>query len=211
MVTVTTPAEQRIVLHGVSWETYERLLADHLDSSAPRFTFDRGELEILSPFAEHERANRTIALLVEEVAVEWAIEAQNVGSTTFKRRDMQRGFEPDSSFYVQNEERIRGRHQIDLDIDPPPDLVIEIEITRSAIAKLPIFAELGVREVWRFDGDQIAMLRLVGDGYGAADASEAFPLLFQETVTNFMRLSTSMPRTAWIRHLREWAQARVRS
>jgi Uma2 family endonuclease len=209
--TVAAPAVQRIVLHDVSWETYEHLLADHIDSSAPRFTYDRGELEIVSLSTEHERANRTIALLVEEVAVEWDIDVLNVGSMTFKREDLQRGVEPDSSFYVQNEERVRGRSQIDPAVDPPPDLVIEIEITQLAIPKLPIYAEFGIREVWRFDGERVGMLQLAGGQYRPVDSSEALPLLTAETVTEFMRLSTSLRRTEWMRQLRDWGRAQARS
>jgi Uma2 family endonuclease len=211
MATVVVPAEQRIVLHDVSWETYEHLLADHIDSSAPRFTYDRGELEIVSLSTEHERANRTIALLVEEVAVEWDIDVLNVGSMTFKREDLQRGFEPDSSFYVQNEERGRGRAQIDPTVDPPPDLVIEIEITQSAIPKLPIYAEFGVREVWRFDGDRVTMLHLVAGQYDRTGTSDALPRLTAERVTEFMRLSTSLRRPEWMRQLREWARVQAGS
>lgn len=90
--------EQRLVLHNISWGTYERLLADH--ESAPRFTYDRGELEIMSPMREHEQINRAIASLVEIVAEVLGVEYDNLGSMTFKRRDLERGFEPDSCFYV---------------------------------------------------------------------------------------------------------------
>ena len=119
MATIASPpAEERIVLHDVSWETYERLLADHVDRSVPHFTYDRGELEIVSPSTEHEEDNRTLALLIEIIAMEWEIDIRNVGSMTFKRLDLQRGFEPDSSFYVQHEPLVRGKAQIDLEVDP---------------------------------------------------------------------------------------------
>jgi len=112
--TVTSPADQRVVLHDVSWEMYERLLTEQGDSSGPRLTYDRGELEILlGPSSEYEIVNRTLALLVELVAAEQSIDISNAGSMTFKRRDLQRGFEPDSSFYIQHEERVRDRKRID--------------------------------------------------------------------------------------------------
>src|SRR6266849_3514683 len=106
---IAPPSEQRIVLRNVSWETYERLLADHQDSSAPRFTYDRGTVEIMSPLPEHEEINRALASLVENFAVEWRISFRNLGSTTFKREDMGRGFEPDSCFYLRNAVQIRGK------------------------------------------------------------------------------------------------------
>lgn len=211
MATVASPPEHHIVLHDVSWETYERLLADHTDRSAPRFTYDRGELEILGPSTEHEKANRTLALLVELVADEMAIETINVGSMTFKRQDLQAGFEPDSSFYIQNEERIRDRTQIDPTIDPPPDLIIEIEVTRSAIPKLPIYARMGVPEIWRFDGERVTILRLAGSVYDESATSSALPPLSSEVLTGFMIQSQSLRRTAWIRQIRTWAQAAVSS
>lgn len=207
MATVTSPPDQRVVLHDIAWETYERLLADHLDSSAPRFTYDRGELEIFSPSTEHEEVNRTLALLVEEIAIERAIEVRNVGSMTFKRRDLERGFEPDSSFYIQHEERVRDREQIDLAVDPPPDLVVEIEITRSAIAKLPIYAAMGVPEVWRWDGARLAILRLTAAGYRETDASAALPPLTSDDLTRFLMNSRRQRRTVWVRELRTWASA----
>ncbi|MDP9356919.1 MAG: Uma2 family endonuclease, partial [Chloroflexota bacterium] len=113
MQAVAGPPEQRILLRNVAWETYERLLADHLDSSAPRFAYDRGLLEIVRPSTEHETVNRTLALLVEVVAEELGIDVLNVGSMTFRRQDLQRGFEPGSSFYIQHESSVRGRTQID--------------------------------------------------------------------------------------------------
>lgn len=94
------PIEQRIVLRNVAWDTYERLLADHVDSSTPRFTYDRGLLEIVRPSPEHETLNRTLALLVEVVAEEPSVDVGNVGSMTFRRQDLERGFEPDSCFYI---------------------------------------------------------------------------------------------------------------
>jgi Uma2 family endonuclease len=193
-------------LHNIAWETYERLLTDYQDRLVPRFTYDRGELEISGPSPEPEIVNRTLALLVELVAAEWAIETLNVGSMTVKRQELKRGFEPDSSFYIQNEGRVRGRTTIDAAIDPPPDLIIEIEITRSAIAKLPIYAEMGVPEVWRFDGKRVAILLLEHGAYREAQASAALPLLTREMLTRFMSESASLRRTVWIRQVREWAR-----
>jgi Uma2 family endonuclease len=209
--TVTSPPEQRIVLHDISWETYERLLADHVDSSAPRFTYDRGELEILSPSTEHEEDNRTLALLVEIIAIEWSLRFRSVGSMTFKRQRLQKGFEPDSSFYFQNEERVRGRRQIDLAVDPPPDLIIEIEITRSAILRLPLFASMSVPEIWRWDGERIVILHLTGDGYAEADQSLALPPLTSEVLTRLLVESRTLERAVWARRVRAWAQSAAAS
>ena len=123
MAIVVHPVEQttqRVILRHVSWETYERLLAEHEQCSSPRFTYDRGVLEIMSPSIKHERLNRSLATLCEVIAEEWHIDLDNAGSTTFKREAVACGFEPDSCFYVQNVERVRERDQIDLTVEPPP-------------------------------------------------------------------------------------------
>jgi Uma2 family endonuclease len=110
----------------VSWTTYEQLLADLASQSSTRLTYDRGILEIMSPLPEHEEGNRTIALLVEVLAEAMGIDVRNFGSTTFRREDLARGFEPDSCFYIQHEADISGKSAIDLTADPPPDLVVVI-------------------------------------------------------------------------------------
>ena len=209
METVESQLEQRVVLYDVSWETYERLLADHLDNSVPHFTYDRGVLAIVSPLHEHEKINRIISLLVDVLAEEMDLDVENLGSTTFKRVDLKRGFEPDTCFYVQNEERVRGKTELDLNVDPPPDLVIEIDITSPSLNRFPLFARFGVPEVWRYDGERIRILVLEGDGYAERTASLALPFLTGDIVTRFAREGTTLGRRAWMRNVREWARNRA--
>lgn len=211
MTTVLNPPEQeqqeqKVVLRNVRWETYERLLADFENSSAPRLAYDRGTLEIMSPLPEHEEANRAIALLVEVVAEEWSMDVRNLGSTTFRREDLARGFEPDSCFYIRNAERIGGKTRLDLRTDPPPDLVIEIDITHPSLDKFPIYAQLGVPEVWRWNGARMEIFALEGGTYVERDASPALPRLDRATLTRFAEESRSRKRTAWLRALRDWAR-----
>ena len=209
MVTIATaPAAQTLVLHNVSWATYEALLADHTGSSAPRFTYDQGELEILSPTTEHERDNRTLSSLVEIVADELAIDVLNVGSMTFKREDLRKGFEPDSCFYIRHEADVFGKRQIDTTVDPPPDLVIEIEVSHPALAKLPIYAQLGVPEIWRVGRRRVAVLLLDPDTGAYADSavSKALPLLSADALTRLLADSSSLKRTAWTRAVRDWVR-----
>jgi Uma2 family endonuclease len=208
MAIVLSPPEQRIILRGVSWETYEHLLADHVSSSAPRFTYDRGMLEIMSPSPEHERLNRSIALLVETLAEELKIDVDDLGSTTVKREDLERGFEPDSCFYVQNAERVKNRDRIDLVIDPPPDLVIEIDITSPSLDKFPIFAQLGVPEIWHYDGQRLKILKLQGGKYMETESSTALPHITSQILLQFIDDSRLLRRTAWLQRVREWARTR---
>jgi Uma2 family endonuclease len=207
MVTVISPPEEKILLHNVSWETYEQLLANYVDSSNPRFAYDRGVLEIMILSAKHEEPNRTIALLVEVLAEEFDLEVRNFGSTTFKREDLEKGFEPDSCFYIQSVRKISGKKEIDLTIDPPPDLIIEIDISNPSLNKFPIYAALGVPEIWRYDGQTLTILKLENGKYSEAEASVALPRLTNETLDHFIAESESMGRRAWLKRVRAWARA----
>lgn len=197
-----------MILSNISWETYERLLADHEDSSAPRFTYDREMLEIMSPNPEHEEANRQLAQVVLILAEERSISIRGFGSTTFKREDLERGFESDSCFYIQNEGRVRGKKRLDLTVDPPPDLVIEVDITSPSLAKFPIYARLGVPEVWRYDGETLSIHRLTEDaGYAEIQRSAVLPLLTADAITRFMRRSDTLDWLSWVREVRGWARS----
>jgi len=209
MPTVLSPPEARVILHHISWSLYEQLLAAHEDKSSPRFVYDRGELEITVPSYEHEELNRLINDFVVVIAIEWNIEYCNAGSTTFKREDLERGFEPDSCFYVQHAGQIAGKKRLDLTVDPPPDLVLEVDITHPSLDKLSIFAAVGVPEVWRYDGERVRMLALVGESYVEREQSLAFPTLQSEHLAVLLEASQQMPRTAWLRHVRAWAQTQA--
>lgn len=211
MATATRPiydADPQVVLANVSWETYERLLADLADRSAPRLTYDQGFLEIMSPADAHEELNRMISSIVEAIAVELNVRVRIFGSTTFKRKELKRGFEPDSCFYVKSAERIRGKRRLDLSIDPPPDLVIEIDMTSSSITRMPIFAEFGVPEVWQYDGSSLRMSKLQGDEYTGIERSLAFPILTPGVLEDFLAKSQEWddhPRL--VRLIRDWVAA----
>src|SRR6516165_1129807 len=125
MALATQDSTHHLLLTGVQWGTYEALLADVGDRPSPRLTYDHGVLEIRVPSFSHEQLNRLVATLVEAVAMGMQRDFINAGSTTFKRADLARGFEPDSCFYFAHVEAMRGQATIDLATDPPPDLVIE--------------------------------------------------------------------------------------
>jgi len=206
MATVSAPLEQRVVLNNVSWETYEKLLEDLADSSAPRLTFDRGTLEIMSPTFEHERFNRLLASFVEEAAEDLDVEVENAGSTSFRRADLDRGFEPDSCFYIANAKRVLGKTTVNPPEDPPPDLVIEIDIdiTSGSVAKLPLHARVGVPEVWRYDGEILEMQKLERGEYGPVEHSVSFPKLNAERLSKLLEKSKNSSRQEVIRALRAW-------
>ena len=206
METIKSPAEQKVILHNVRWETYERLMDERGESRVPRFAYDRGELEIMSPQAEHESISYAAALLIEVLAEEMDIEVYGLGSTTFKREDLERGFEPDQCFYFKDWELVRGKEKLDLATDPPPELVIEIDITSPSLNKLSIYARLGVREVWRYDGERMHILGLEDDVYVERPASLALPSLTNHVLTRFAEEGAKLRRRAWMRAVREWAR-----
>jgi Uma2 family endonuclease len=143
MPLLSLPAEQRVVLSNVSWETFEGLSADN-GVRGGRMAYEEGSLEIMSPSREHEMLKSVLGRLVDAYAQEMGIDIAATGSTTLKLELKKRGLEPDESYYIQNEAAMRGRVDLDLERDPPPDLAIEVEITRSALDKLGIYAALGV-------------------------------------------------------------------
>ncbi len=206
MSAVLSPPEQRVLLENISWEMYEDLLAAHRDRSVPRFAYDQGQLEIMSPSPEREQLKETLTLLVNLVAEEMEINAEGYGSTTFRREDLSRGFEPDASFYIASLERVKGKRELDLQRDPPPDLVIEIDLTNPSLPKFPIFSRLGVPEVWLSDGSVMRIFRLKDGSYVEDAASAALPGLTSEAVSRFLNESRTQERLTWLRRVREWAK-----
>jgi Uma2 family endonuclease len=141
---------------------------------------------------------------VTVLADELGLEAEDLGSTTFRRADLARGFEPDSCFYVQHEGAIRGRGRLDLADDPPPDLVIEIDITNPSLDKLPLYARLGVPEVWRYDGRALTLLRLDDGTHREAPVSGVLPGVASVDLNRLVAEGQAPGRTAWLRRVRAW-------
>jgi len=197
MPTVASPPEQRVVLSNISWETYERLLEDHLDSSAPRFTYDQGVLEIMSPSAEHEWYNELVSDLVKLLARELRIDILSLGSTTFKLAWEKQGFEPDSCFYVTNIRKVRGKERIDTTVDSPPDIVIEIVVTHPSVSKFPLCAAFGVPEIWTYDGSRLAMFQLQGTEYVESASSRVLRELNAKQLGEFLELGKTLDSLAW--------------
>ena len=195
-----------VVLRHVSWVTYERLLADNEERRVPRMTYDRGVLELVTPSMPHEEDAAAIARIVEIAAATLRVPIRSVASTTFKRQDLERGFEADASFYVQSEERIRGQREVDLLIDPPPDLVPVMEVSRSALNKLALFAGMGIPEVWRCDGQRVAIFILEQGAYRESATSLALPALTSDVLTRFFQQSRTMLSPDWFQMVGDWAR-----
>lgn len=206
MATVVSSPEQLVILDNVSWETYERLINEHGERGGTRFTYDEGVLQIMVISSRHERPNRRLATLVEVLAEEWALDIEPLGSMTFKRKDLLKGFEPDSCFYIQHADAAMGSADIKLPVDPPPDLIIEVDITRESLNRFPIFAAVGVPEIWRFDGARVIFYRLESNTYVETSHSLALTLLDSNTATDFLVQSQTLKSTVWLRKVRDWAR-----
>jgi len=207
MTTVASPSESRVVIRNVSWETYEALLRDRGDEG-PRMAYDRGTLEVMSPSSKHETLKKILARLLEAFSEELGIDIRGTGSTTFKIQLKERGLEPDESYYVQNEARVRGK-EIDLAVDPPPDLAIEIDLRRSAVNKLGIYAALGIPEVWSHDGKRVVIHLLQSSGsYATSERSAAFPQLAVAELASFLERVGSESETQIVRAFRSWVRQR---
>lgn len=203
-------AEQRVVLHDVSWATFERLLRERGEAPVPRFCYDEGTLEIMSPHMQHEKSDRIFDAMILVLAEELTLEFQPVGSMTCKRRDLDRGLEPDCSYYVQNEQRVRGKDKVDLRRDPPPDLMIEVDISRSSLDKRPVCAALGIAELWLYDGQTLSIFRLTKSGYVSSKTSPTFDgLPLAAALPGFIEAAVRGGLTAMLRNFRAWVRKQL--
>jgi Uma2 family endonuclease len=210
MVTTTsTPVEQqitpenRVILKGVSWSTFKALLADVGDDRAWRIAYDRGVLEIRMPLLEHEVPKGLIESFIEATADELEIEVMKAGSLTLEREDLTRAVEPDSCFYIQNEASVRGKRNINLPEDLPPDLAIESDYTNSSVNKDGIYAALGVPELWRYQRQSLQVYQLVDGKYQKCDRSLAFPFLPIAEIPGFIEQSRTVGQRATVRLFRQ--------
>jgi Uma2 family endonuclease len=213
MATLTKVAasqDQRIVLHGVSWQTYQGLLcSDESRRGSVRMMYDRGRLVLMSPSKAHEQDAERLGLLVRLTAAGLGMNCMGVGRTTLTREEAERGKEPDSAFYLANEPRLRGRREetLDLNIDPPPDLAIEVEIMHRDKGMLDVYAALGVPEVWHYDGENLRALQLQTDGkYVEVPASPALPFLPLKEIPQWLERAETEGETAMMMAFLDWVR-----
>jgi Uma2 family endonuclease len=197
---------QHFYLDFVSWELYEHFLKE-LGDRRLKITFDNGELEMMSPLWEHEEPSRLIGHFVFILAEEMDIPLRGGGSTTLRRKSKKKGLEPDECFYIKNHALIKGKKRISLPKDPPPDLAIEIDITSWSIPRLPIYAALGVPEIWRYDGKRLQCLHLGKDAkYHEVEKSLSFPMLKPAELTRFIKLAESSDQIKAAHAFRKWVR-----
>jgi Uma2 family endonuclease len=205
---LTVPPGNTVQLKNISWQTYEAILEEMGEGYAARIAYYKGTLEIRRPLPKHERAKSMIGDLVKVLLEELEIDCEPLGSTTFKREDMDTGVEPDECFYIQNALAIRGKDRIDLTNDPPPDLAIEIDNTSST--SLSSYQALGVPELWRYNGRVLQINILQYGKYVETKISQNFPgFPLVEVIPQYLEQSKAIGRNATIKAFRNWVRERL--
>lgn len=201
-----------MVIEGISWETYERLLDDRGESRWPRYAYFEGWLEIVSPRASHDQDSSTLSHLVLIIAEEFGVEdLRATGGFTYKSEPKRAGFEPDSGFYLGRVAELGGKRELEGPDDPPPDLIIEVDVTHSSEAKLPLLAKVGVNEVWRVRGGKVSILRR-DPSVGFEEVVESGELrgITPDILNGFLADRLTMEWLHWVRSVRTWAREQAR-
>jgi Uma2 family endonuclease len=204
----TVPAKlpsQSAVLEDIDWPTYSRLLRI-FEKRRRRLTYDRGRLEIMSPLWEHESPADLLGHFVRLLTVVHGLPIRLGGSVTLRRRRYQRGVEPDRCYWIANAPRVRGRTHLDLRVDPPPDLVVEIDITSSSLPRMPIYARLGLPEVWRVDRERLTFHVLESEQYQVRANSLSFPALRSVDLEPFLALAGQPDDNVVLGQFEAWAR-----
>lgn len=183
------PADSVLTQHGVSWDEYEELIEAVGDASGLRISYDAGRLQIMTLSQRHERYSTLIGRIVGQLSLLLRIKVLFYGSVTIKKQRKQKGVEPDACFYVQNATLVGTKDEIDFNVDPPPDVVVEVDLHHESLSKFPIYADLGVPEIWRYDGKVLTMHHLRDGQYVASEASLSLPVLTSGVLTDFLARS----------------------
>lgn len=206
---IYVPPGQKVLLRDVTWQELETIIEDLGEHRAARIAYDRGMLEIMSPLPEHEDNKEIISDLVKALLEELEVEFRCLGSTTFKNQFMAQGIEPDQCFYIKNESKIRGKKRLDLTVDPPPDLALEIDITSRT--HLNIYQSLKVPEVWQFEKGKLQINILQNGIYIESKNSLNFPQLpLIDVITQYLEQSKIIGRNTTLKNFRIWVIQQIK-
>lgn len=197
------PKNGTLLLHNVSWEEYECVLDEFAQKSAYRIYYNNGVLKIMSPRANHEYPKDVALSLVRVYADEFNIPLDSYGSTTWRQKKKLKGAEADTSFYIKNAAKVRGVKDFDLNLVIPPEVVVEIDTSNESWDKFEIYAALEIEEIWRCDGTNFQLYRLVEGKYEAIEESLSLPLISGSLLTEFLQLSYQMSQTAMLKEFRK--------
>lgn len=204
---IILPPGQQLLMTDVSWQMYEQLLEEFGEQRGSRINYSQGLLEIMVPLPEHEDDKVMIADFVKVLLEELDIEFRSLGSTTFKSKTMQQGIEADDCFYIENEAAVRGKKRIDLSVDPPPDLALEIDITSRT--RFNNYEALGVGELWRFNGTKLEINVLQEGEYIQVSESPHFSGFYLgEALPHYLERSKIEGRNQTMKVFRAWVRQR---
>jgi Uma2 family endonuclease len=206
---LTHKRADRVVLYNISWQHFENLLGDLRESRGARVAYDRGTLEIMTPLPEHEYYKEVIGDAIKEIAEVLERDYESLGSTTWKQNTYQVGVEPDNCFYFQNEAQIRGKLAIDLSQDPPPDLVLEIDVTSKSLSRFPIYARLQVPEIWCYGDGELKIYQLKNGEYIDAETSLVFPMLSLQELPTLIEQNRTAGRRAIRKAVGDWTRKQL--
>lgn len=205
---INVPPGQRVLLRDVTWQEFETILEELGEHRAARIAYENGTLEIMTPLPEHEDDKEIIGDLVKVLLEELDTEFRSLGSTTFKNPETNQGIEPDQCFYIQNESKIRGKKRLDLTVDAPPDLAIEVDITSRT--HLSLYRTLKVPELWRFEEGKLQIYVLQDGRYVKVQESLNFPgLPLVEIIPQYLEQSKIAGRNATIKAFRLWIREQL--
>ncbi len=212
MATITTPesaietdADQCVVFPDVGWKGYARLLKLRDERRQPRMVYRDGTLYLMSPAFPHESLKVRLDRLIAEVVVGLDVPCTASGSTTFRRKAKKGGVEGDLTFYLANEAKIRNKTVLDLRVDPPPDLAVEVVWTHDADAAIEVYRRFRVPEVWVCGQDELKILVLQEHRrYAEAERSTVLPMLSIADISRWVHMPWSMPLTEWTKEIRRW-------
>jgi Uma2 family endonuclease len=205
---IIVPPGQRVLLSDVNWQEFETILEDLGEHRASRIAYDNGTLEIMTPLPEHETKKELVSDLVKALLEELDIEFCTLGSTTFKKEEMNKGIEPDNCFYIQNEAAVRGKNRLDLTVDPPPDLALEIDVTSRTHPS--IYEALGVPELWRFENGKLQINVLQAGKYVQCESSPTFPNFpLIEMIPHYLNQCRTVGRNKTMKAFRVWVREQL--
>ncbi len=196
----------RILLRNIPWSLYKQLRDDEANWGV-RMTFADGELELMSPSQRHEEIGYRFELFMVALAQALGFEFAGMASTTWQNEAAEKAKEADACYYIANFDRIRGK-TVNLKVDPPPDLAVEVEVSRSAIRSLSVYAAIGVPEIWRFDGEDLHVHLRQPDGtYAESDHSLALPFIQLDEVVFWLKKASEINgNMEWMRQVQDWAR-----
>ena len=208
---ITIPEPGNSFIATVDWDGYLKLL-DKLPPNRVRVNYDCGKVELVSPSPEHKRLQALLAYVLETVFLGFDIDFLNGGSTTFKSKLMDKGFEPDECYWLTHLDEVADVSTYDQETSPPPDLSIEVDMSESSISRMPIYAAFGVNEVWRYEQDEKIRLYSLKDGaYTEVEVSRFLPQVKPEELQRFVERGKELITSRLIREVAQWArEKRVR-